>query len=193
VSKQPSDQPLPRGQGPEAADASPAGELEQARAERDQLQDQLQRTLADLQNMRRRQSIDLQEHRRKTLEGLAQELLPVLDNFHAALQFWDAQDPAAPRDPAPLVEGVRLVRTLLSSALERHGLQEVTAEGQAFDPSLHEAVGVDVRPGVPAGRVLKVLQRGYAIGDRVIRPARVLVSGNAPGQDASASEEPTGI
>jgi molecular chaperone GrpE len=182
VSKQPSDQPL-REPGEPSAEPSTqeatAAELEQVRAERDQLQDQLQRTLADLQNMRRRQSLELQENRRKTLEGLCQELLPVIDNFEAALQFWDAQDARIPRDPATLVEGVRLVRTLLASALERHGLHEVPAAGQAFDPNLHEAVGVDVRPGVPQGRVLEVLQRGYAIGDRVIRPARVLVSGQA--------------
>lgn len=176
----PSDQPDDR----DVTSAENGDELAKVRAERDQMQDQLQRTLADLQNMRRRQSADLQEHRRKTLEGLSQELLPVLDNFHAALQFWEtAQDES--KDATALVEGVRMVQTLLASALERHGLQEVPAEGQDFDPNLHEAVGVDVRAGVPAGRVLKVLQRGYRIGDRVIRPARVLVSGEAPGSAAA--------
>ncbi len=171
---------------PAAEPQAPSGaEFEQLRAERDQAQDQLQRTMADLQNMRRRQGQELQENRRRTIEGLCHELLPVLDNFQMALAFWDGQPEGGPRDATPLIDGVRMVQTLLNGALERHGLQEIKAEGQPFDPNLHEAVTVENREGVPAGRILKVLQRGFVLGDRVIRPSRVVVSGDAtaPGQE----------
>lgn len=168
--------------------AAAQAELEQLRTERDQLQEQLQRTLADLQNIRRRQGSELQEWRRKTLEGVCHELLPVLDNFHTALEFWDSQDADQRRDATSLVEGVRMVRTLLTGALERHGLQEIPATDQDFDPNLHEAVGVEAVADVPQGRVVRVLQRGYLMGDRVIRPSRVVVSGAADGGDPAPGD-----
>jgi molecular chaperone GrpE len=70
-----------------------------------------------------------------------------------------------------------MVQTLLRSALERHGLQEIDANDQAFDPARHEAVAVEQKPGVDAGRVLRVLMPGYLLTDRVLRHAKVVVSG----------------
>jgi molecular chaperone GrpE len=172
--------------GPEPGDTA---ELERLQAERDRLHEQLQRTLADLQNMRRRQAAELEEYRRRTLEGLSQELLPVLDNFHAALEFWDRQDEDQRRDASSLVEGVRMVRTLLTGAMERHGLQEIAADGQSFDPNLHEAVRVEPAPGTPDGQILSVLQRGYTLGDRVLRPSRVVVSGQTGGAGAPDDQD----
>jgi molecular chaperone GrpE len=143
--------------------------------ERDQLDEQLKRALADAVNMRRRQSKELDDSRRRIVEGIAQELLPVLDGFRLALHSWDGRSDHT--DPTTLVDGVRLVQTLLRASLERHGLQEIVAEGKAFDPSRHEAVAVEARPGMPAGQVLAVLQPGFLLGDRVLRHAKVLVSG----------------
>ena len=151
-------------------------ELARLRDERDQLEQQLQRQLADAANMRRRQRQELDDNKRRVLEGLAQELLPALDSFGMALTAFDAGQ----TDPKALVEGVRMTRMLLHSALERHGLQEIKATGALFDPSKHEAVGMEPSPGTAEGQIVRVLQTGYQLGDRVVRHSRVIVAGPAP-------------
>ena len=84
-----------------------------------------------------------------------------------------------------------MVQTLLHGALERHGVSEIPAAGLAFDPRLHEAVGVEERDDVSEGHVAEVLQRGYQLGDRVIRPTRVVVSGLPDaGADAGSGDTP---
>ncbi|MBL9079504.1 MAG: nucleotide exchange factor GrpE [Planctomycetes bacterium] len=147
-------------------------ELVRLKEERDNFEQQLARTMADLANMRRRQKQELDDGRRRVLEGLTQELLPVLDTFGMALA-------AADQDPKVLLEGVRMVRSMLASVLEHHGLVEIPAQGQNFDPLRHEAVAVEPTPGVPEGRILRVLQTGYQLGDRVVRHSRVVVAGPA--------------
>jgi len=147
-------------------------ELGKLREERDRLEQQLQRQLADAANMRRRHQKELDDNKRRVVEGLAQELLPVLDSFDQALA---AVGDAAARKG--LVEGVRMTRMLLASALERHGLQEIPAVGKPFDPSLHEAVAVEPAPDVAEGQIVRVLQTGYQLGDRVVRHSRVVVAG----------------
>lgn len=151
-------------------------EFVRLKEERDQLEGQLQRALADTANIRRRQKQELDEGRRRVVEGMTQELLPVLDSFEMALQAHDTTG----GDPAALVEGIRLVRTLLSGALERHGLQEIPAAGLPFDPARHEAVAVEPTTEVADGNVLRVLQTGYLLGDRVVRHSRVVVAGAPP-------------
>jgi molecular chaperone GrpE len=126
--------------------------------------------------MRRRQKQEMDDNRRRVLEGLTQELLPVLDTFTMALAAAESEA----TDPKTLVEGVRLVRTMLSGVLEHHGLVEIPATGQTFDPLRHEAVAVEPALGVPEGQVLRVLQTGYLLGDRVVRHSRVVVAGPAP-------------
>ena len=149
-------------------------DLLRLRSERDQLEAQVQRALADAANMRRRQKQEMDESRSRVVEGLTQELLPVLDSFAMALQAYESGT-----DPKSLVEGVRLVRTLLSGALERHGLQEIRAEGVPFDPARHEAVAVEPTNTVREGHVRRVLQVGYMLGDRVVRHSKVVVAGAA--------------
>lgn len=163
---------------PKATSSAPdtSADLQALQKERDHLEEQLRRTLADAQNMRRRAKQEADDARRRILEGFTQELLPVLDNFQFALQ---ASDDPKTADPAALAQGVRMVLTLLRSALERHGLQEIAAEGQTFDPARHEAVAVEPKEGVEKGRVLRVLMPGYLMSDRVLRHAKVVVSGDA--------------
>lgn len=153
----------------------PPHEHEMARLEneRAQLEGQLQRAIADLQNVRRRQRQEIDDSRQRVLEGICQELLPVLDTFAMALVAYDAQEGA---DPKALVDGVRMVRGMLTGALERHGLAEIRATG-AFDPSRHEAVAVEPSVTVPAGHIVRVLQQGYQLGERVVRHSRVVVAG----------------
>ena len=158
-----------------SSNAADNAEVQTLLHEKAKLEEQLQRTLADAQNMRRRAQKEAEDARRRILEGFTQELLPVLDNFQLALQAWDGQTAGA--DPSALVQGVRMVQTLLRSALERHGLQEINAGDQPFDPARHEAVAVEAKDGVDEGRVLKVLMPGYLMTDRVLRHAKVVVSG----------------
>lgn len=175
-------------QDPKAA-ATPAGEqdceipshdheMARLQRERDQLEDQLKRSMADSANMRRRQQREVDDARKHGLEGLAQELLPVLDNFSAALQSFDEQ--ADKSDAGALVEGVRMVKSLLEGALERSGIQQIPTVGRNFDPNVHEAVAVEPRGDVAPGQITRVLQTGYQLGDRVIRPSRVMVAGEPP-------------
>lgn len=156
-------------------------EMIRVREERDQFEQQLQRSMADTANIRRRHSQELADARRRVLEGLTQELLPVLDTFALALQAYDSQaGEGQTNDPKALVEGVRMVKTMLSGALERHGLQEIPAQGQPFDPARHEALGVEPTDEVPENHVARVLQTGYAIGDHVVRHSKVMVAGKKP-------------
>lgn len=158
-------------------------EIKRLKEERDQFEGQVQRALADLQNVRRRQRQEIDDNRHRVLEGLTQELLPVLDTFSMALHAYDTQDGSA--DPKALVEGVRMVRTMLSAALERHGLQEIPGTGP-FDPNQHEAVSVEASDEVPEGHIIRVVLPGYLLGDRVVRFSRVIVSGQ-PGEEAPDS------
>ena len=171
----------------EAATAeSPPGGADAMRQERDQLADQLKRTLADMANMRRRAVKEAEDSRRMIIEGFTQELLPVLDNFQLALQSFDEQ--ADQVDPKSFVDGIRMVQTLLNSALERHGLAPIDAQDQTFDPARHEAMAVEPRDGVDEGQVIRVLQDGYMLGERVLRHAKVVVSGAAPaGEDGTST------
>ena len=172
-------------------DAAP--ELEQLREEaarlrqeRDRLEAQLKRAMADLQNVRKRHLREMEEARQLALEGFAAELLPVLDNFHLALDAHERHESGAARTEAhALVEGLEMVRSLLQGALERHGLAEIPALGETFDPNVHEAVGVDTQADIEPGKVSRVMQRGYSLKDKIIRPSKVLVAG-----EPAATEEP---
>ena len=153
-------------------------EMTKLRAERDHLEQQLQRAMADTQNIRRRQRQEMDDSRRRVLEGMTQELLPVLDSFGLAVQAYDnAKADGNDGATSGLVEGVRMVQTLLSGALERHGLQEIPAIGLPFDPARHEALGVEPRDGIPENQVVRVVQTGYLLGDHVVRHSKVIVAG----------------
>lgn len=144
--------------------------------ETSRLEGQLRRSMADLANLRKRMHKDVDDARRRAVEGMSAELLPVLDNFHLALGVTEGE--AGTYDPATVVEGLRMVKSLLESVLERHGLKEIPAKGEPFDPNRHEAVGVDTETDCDEGVVTQVMQRGYTIGDKVLRATRVLVRGS---------------
>lgn len=151
-------------------------ELAALRQERDTLQDQLRRSMADLANIRRRHLKEMELARSTAAEGLASDLLPVLDNFHLALDAHEQHTAGDSRSEAhALIEGLRMVRSLLEGTLERHGVREIVGHGSPFDPNVHEAVGLDTESEIAPGHVARVLQRGYYLGDKVLRPSRVLV------------------
>jgi len=158
-------------------------EMTKLRAERDLLEQKLQRAMADTQNIRRRQQKEMDDSRRRVLEGLTQELLPVLDSFALALQAYDDSDTEGSSEAATsaLVEGVRMVQTLMTAALERHGLAEIKAIGLPFNPDRHEALGVEPTEGVEENQIVRVVQTGYMLGEHVVRHSKVIVAG--PKQD----------
>ncbi|HZO50097.1 MAG TPA: nucleotide exchange factor GrpE [Gaiellaceae bacterium] len=143
--------------------------LEQAEAKRDEYLRDLQRLAADFDNYRKRALRDQEALVARAHERLVKELLPVLDDLERAL------DAAEVHDEKSVVEGVRLVQQALRAALEKEGLAEIEADG-AFDPHVHEALLAQPGEGAEPGSVLQVVQKGYRLGDRVLRPARVVVA-----------------
>ena len=127
------------------------------------------RLAADFDNYRKRVAREYVEVTARANERLLNELLPVLDDLERALEA------ATSHEEAKLEEGVQLVHRSLAGLLERHGLKEIEAEG-AFDPHVHEALLSQPGQGAEPGTVLQVVQKGYRLGDRVLRPTRVLVS-----------------
>jgi molecular chaperone GrpE len=156
----------------EAPTPTNAAELEERLAEvereRDEYLNDLKRVAADFENYRKRVARDQEGLVARAHERLVKELLPVLDDLERALEA------AAQHEEAKLEEGVRLVHRELVEALAREGLVEVETDGQ-FDPHVHEAL-VSQPSEQEDGSVIEVLQKGYRLGDRVLRPARVVVS-----------------
>jgi molecular chaperone GrpE len=127
------------------------------------------RLAADFDNYRKRVAREHAELTARANERLVNELLPVLDDLERALEA------ATEHEEAKLEEGVQLVHRSLAALLERHGLTEIDTEG-AFDPHVHEALLAQPAEGAEEGSVLQVLQKGYRLGDKVLRPARVIVA-----------------
>ena len=142
--------------------------LAEVEREREEYLNDLKRVAADFENYRKRVARDQEGLVARAHERLVKELLPVLDDLERALEA------AAQHEEAKLEEGVRLVHRELVEALAREGLVEVETEGQ-FDPHVHEAL-VSQPSEQEDGSVIEVLQKGYRLGDRVLRPARVVVS-----------------
>jgi molecular chaperone GrpE len=142
--------------------------LAEVERERDEYLNDLKRVAADFENYRKRVARDQEGLVARAHERLVKELLPVLDDLERALEA------AAEHEEAKLEEGVRLVHRELLKALAREGLVEVETEGQ-FDPHVHEAL-LSQPSEQEDGSVIEVLQKGYRLGDRVLRPARVVVS-----------------
>ena len=143
-------------------------ELAAVAKERDEYLDALQRLKAEFDNYRKRVARDQQELAARAHERLVRELVPVLDDLERALEF------AAAHEEAQLEDGVRLVHRALADALAKEGLAEIATDGK-FDPHTQEAL-LSQPSEAEEGTVIQVLQKGYKLGDRVLRPARVVVS-----------------
>ena len=143
-------------------------ELEQAYEEQKNL---YLRTLADFQNYRRRQHEEIERQRGLLLESLMEDLLPILDNFERALQAAEAT-----RELEPLMEGVRMTERQIKAVLARYDIHPIVAIGQPFDPNLHEAIQRVETTDYEDGVVIDEVERGYRMGERVLRPSRVIVA-----------------
>ncbi len=159
------------GVGPEQV--PPSEELQErvkeVARERDEYLDSLQRLKAEFDNYRKRTAREQESFASRASEALLNDLLPILDDLERAL------DAAERHEEAKLEEGVRLVHRSLLDALQKHGLELIETNG-AFDPHVHEALLAQPAPDAEPGPVLEVLQKGYRLGDRVLRPARVVVA-----------------
>ncbi len=153
-------------------------ELAALTQERDDYLDRLQRLKAEFDNYRKRAARDQESLVARSTERLVKELLPVVDDLERALEA------AAKHEEAKLEDGVRLVHRALRDTLAREGLVEIETDGK-FDPHVHEAL-VAQPSEADEGSVIDVVQKGYRLGDRVLRPARVVIAGPreaAPGGD----------
>jgi molecular chaperone GrpE len=158
-----------------------AGELESelvdARRRAEEYLNDLRRVAADFDNYRKRVARDSDAQAQRASESIVAELLPVLDNLERAL------DASEHHEQAKVSEGVQPVRQQLVDLLRRRGLEEIASEpGSEFDPHLHEALSQGPSDH-PEGAISEVWQRGYTLGDRVMRPARVVVSSGSPTED----------
>jgi molecular chaperone GrpE len=144
--------------------------------ERDEFRGLLQRTRADFENYQKRTQRDAAQERRYWHAGLALDLLPILDNFERAVA---AAKQAG--ETGPLVQGVAMVQAQVLDVLNRHGITRIEAQGQPFDPNLHQAVMQQPSADQPPNTVVQVLEQGFMIHDRVLRPARVVVAAGPQG------------
>ena len=146
-------------------------ELNQLKDENADLNDRLLRLQADFDNYKRRMKKEKETDLKYKSQELATEIIPALDNFERALQTGADQE-----NVASFIEGVEMVYQQLQQALEKVGVTEIEAEGKEFDPTVHQAVMQVQEDGFESNQVIEVLQKGYQLKDRVIRPAMVKVN-----------------
>jgi molecular chaperone GrpE len=156
------------GRGNEAAPEHDAS----LRTENDELRDRYMRTLADFENFRKRSDREKQDYFRFALADAFRDLLPVLDNLDRAIEHAEAED--------EYHRGVALIYKQMFEVLQRYGLRIIDEPGVHFDPNIHEAVVSEQDPSLPGHTVVQILQKGYFLNDRLLRPALVKVALGGP-------------
>ncbi|MEN8205896.1 MAG: nucleotide exchange factor GrpE [Pseudomonadota bacterium] len=152
--------------------------LEDARGKADEHWDQVVRMQAEMDNLRKRSERDLANAHKFALERFANELLPVKDSLEMGLAAFDVE--AA--DPDKLREGVALTLQMLTSAMDKVAIKEVNPRDERFNPDFHQAMSMQERDDVEANTIVTVVQKGYTLNERLIRPAMVIVS-KVPGSN----------
>jgi molecular chaperone GrpE len=166
-------EPAPQAEEAEvlAGQETVSGELDKLATQCDEYLDHLRRLQAEFDNYRKRVQRDSEQHRLRAAEVVVESLLPVMDNMSRALEA------AAQHEEGQLIAGLELVAGQLRATLEGHGLEEVPVEtGTLFDPNIHEAVMTQASQDYEEGTVLQVLERGYLLHGRLLRPAKVIVT-----------------
>jgi len=155
--------------------------LDVLKAENSELRDRFLRLAAEMDNLRRRTERDVKDAKSYAVSGFARDMLAVSDNLRRALDAVPAdQRSGADATLTTLLEGVEMTERAMLSALERHGVKKIDAEGEKFDPNFHQAMFEIPNPAVPNNTVVQVVQAGFTIGDRVLRPAMVGVAKGGP-------------
>ncbi len=164
-----------------AAAADPAAAQPDPAALTAELKDRLLRTLAEMENLRKRTEREVAESRLYGVTSFARDVIAVADNMRRALETVTPELRAGAQSGAKaLIDGVELTERELLKALEKNGVRQFTPQGEKFDPNLHQAIFEVPDATVPAGCVVQVVQPGYMIGERVLRPALVGVSKGGP-------------
>jgi molecular chaperone GrpE len=184
----------------EAAEQQAAGEeqgaseqqvdpLEALKAENADLRDRFLRLAAEMDNLRRRTDREVKDAKSYAVTGFARDMLSVSDNLRRAIETLPEEArAAADATMTALIEGVEMTERGMLATLERHGVRKIEAEGQKFDPNFHQAMFEVPNPNVPNNTVVQVVQAGYAIGERVLRPAMVGVAKGGPKAEAAAED-----
>ena len=146
--------------------------LEQASSIAAEEKDRALRTVAEMENLRRRTALDVEKAHKFALEKFVTELLPVLDNLERTLQVADKNNEAV----KPLLEGVELTLKSMANSVAKFGVIAIDPQGQLFDPNQHQAMSMIENPDLAPNTVIAVMQKGYELNGRVIRPAMVMVS-----------------
>ena len=153
--------------------------LEDARSKADEHWNQLIRTRAEIDNLRKRSQRDLENAHKYALDKISQDMLQVWDSLELGHQA--AQDEGA--DVGKIREGTELTLKLLVDVMNRHGIEQVNPEGEVFNPEFHQAMSMQERDDVPPNTVVAVVQKGYLLNGRLLRPAMVMVSKAASGAE----------
>ncbi len=165
--------------GDEISDSEPADEVsllkaqfESASAKADENMDLALRTRAEMENLRKRQARELENAHKYALDKMAAELLPVRDTLELGVAAAGEEQ----ADLSKVVEGTELTLKMLTQALEKFNIVEVNPVGEKFDPDLHQAISMQEGTDQPANTVLTVMQKGYTLNDRLLRPAMVIIA-----------------
>ena len=171
-------------EGAETVDATEPSQpdpVELLKAENGELRDRYLRLAADMDNLRRRTEREIKDAKSYSVAGFARDMLAVSDNLRRTLDAIPAEARAsADAGLQTLIDGVELTERAMLSALERHGVRQIEPVGQKFDPNFHQAMFEIPNPDVPNNTVVQVVQAGYVIGERVLRPAMVGVAKGGP-------------
>ena len=153
--------------------AEPMDPITELKAEVEKYRDQALRAVADLENYRKRMTREKEEARRYANSSLLEKLLPILDNFELGLA---AAKTSKDEGAANIVSGFSMVQRQLVDFLKDQGLHPIDAEGELFDPKLHDALSHEPHDTIEEGKIIRQQRRGYRLGDRLLRPASVVVS-----------------
>ena len=180
----------PEGDAAAAPQMVPAEQVTAALEAAAEFKDKLLRTLAEMENLRKRTEREIADARTYGVTGFARDIVAAADNMHRALGTVGPEErEAADAKVKALIEGVELTERDLLKALEKNGVRKFTPEGEKFDPNVHQAMYEVQDADVPPGHVAQVIQAGYMIGERVLRPALVGVSKAAPKSKAAANDD----
>ena len=189
-----SDENAASGEKPEAEmpGADEAQVVETLRAENAELKDRVLRTVADMENLRKRTEREIADTRSYAIAGFARDMLTATDSLSRALSTLPAEARQS-SDPTilSLIEGIEMTEREMQRLLAKHGVTPIEAEGQKFDPHRHQAMFEVPDPSRPEGTVVQVVQAGFSIGERVLRPAMVGVSKGGP-KVVNATDMPEG-
>ena len=160
-------------------ESASAGDIESLRREAEENWSRYLRAVAELDNLRKRNARDVENARKYGAERLVAAILPVRDSLEAGLKAASEADPGA-IDVGALLEGERATLRLLEQAFEAVGIAEIDPEGEPFDPERHEAMSMLPSATAEPNSIIAVIQKGYSLNERVVRPARVVVAQTPP-------------